>query len=66
MSGHSSRMKLFTKFKRKTGKHHAHTPTRRERAAAERTARAEADLRETEAKIYELADRARRELRRSA
>ncbi|GAA0947410.1 hypothetical protein [Actinocorallia libanotica] len=59
-------MKLFKKFTRKAGRHHTHTPTRRERAAAERTARAEAELRETEAKIYELAEHARRQIRRSA
>ncbi|MEO3782030.1 hypothetical protein ABGB12_01775 [Actinocorallia sp. B10E7] len=56
-------MKLFKKFARKQ---RPYEPTRRERAAAARTAKAEVDLRETEAKIYELADRARRELRRSA
>ncbi len=40
-------------------------PTARERAAAARTARAEADLRATEAEIHELAERTRREIRRS-
>ena len=59
-------MNPFKKLTKKSGKHRAHQPTMRERAAAARTAKAEADLRETEAKIYELADRARRELRRSA
>ena len=56
-------MKLFKKFTQKT---RPYEPTRRERAAAARTAKAEANLRETEAKIHELADRARRELRASA
>jgi hypothetical protein len=41
-------------------------PTGRERRAAERTARAEASLVETEQKIHEIADEARRDLRGSA
>jgi hypothetical protein len=39
-------------------------PTWRERRAAERTARAEARLRETEEKIHEIADEVRSDLRR--
>ncbi|ROO88626.1 hypothetical protein EDD29_6300 [Actinocorallia herbida] len=42
-----------------------HRPTARERAAAARTARAEADLRATEAEIHALAARARRAVRRT-
>jgi hypothetical protein len=41
-------------------------PTMRERKAAERTARAEASLVETEQKIHEIADEARQDLRGSA
>ena len=41
-------------------------PTRRERQAAERTARAEASLVETEQKIHQIADDARRDIRGSA
>jgi len=37
-------------------------PTWRERRAAERTARAEASLVETEQKIHQIADEARRDL----
>jgi hypothetical protein len=59
-------MNPFKKIIRKSTGKRVHRPTARERAAAARTARAEADLRETEAKIHELADRARRELRRPA
>jgi hypothetical protein len=62
-SGHLLHMKFFKKFTQKT---RTYEPTRRERAAAARTAKAEAKLRETEAKIHELADRARRDLRASA
>jgi hypothetical protein len=40
-------------------------PTRRERQAAERTARAEASLRETEQKIHQLANEVRSDLKRS-
>jgi hypothetical protein len=40
-------------------------PTWREQRAAERTARAEANLRETEQKIHEVADQIRSELRNS-
>jgi hypothetical protein len=38
-------------------------PTWRERKAAERTAQAEASLVETEQKIHEIADEARRDLK---
>ena len=41
-------------------------PTWRERKAAERTARAEASLVETEQKIHQIADQARSDLRGSA
>jgi hypothetical protein len=41
-------------------------PTLRERRAAERTARAEASLVETEQKIHEIADEVRTDLRGSA
>ncbi|WP_344821684.1 hypothetical protein [Actinocorallia longicatena] len=37
--------------------------TQREKAAAARTAAAEARLKETEAKIHELADQARKDLK---
>jgi hypothetical protein len=40
-------------------------PTRRERQAAERTARAEASLRETEQKIHQIAAEVRSDLRGS-
>jgi hypothetical protein len=41
-------------------------PSMRERRAAERTARAEASLVETEQKIHQIADDARRDIRGSA
>ena len=41
-------------------------PTRRERLAAERTARAEATLVETEEKIHQIADEVRSDLKGSA
>jgi hypothetical protein len=41
-------------------------PTWRERRAAERTARAEAKLRETEEKIHQIAGEVRSDLHRSA
>jgi hypothetical protein len=41
-------------------------PTRRERRAAERTARAEASLRETEQKIHQIAAEVRSDLRGSS
>jgi hypothetical protein len=50
---------------RRTERTHA-KPTRRERQAAERTARAETSLRETEQKIHQIADEARRDLRGSS
>jgi hypothetical protein len=57
-------MKLFDRFKR--GTKTSHKPTWRERRAAERTAQAEARLRETEAKIHQIADEARSDLHGSA
>lgn len=57
-------MRLFTRLKpraRTNGKQ-----TWRERRAAERTARAEARLRETEEKIHEIAGEVRSDLHRSA
>jgi hypothetical protein len=53
-------MKLFKRSKRRGGTNHK--PTWRERRAAERTAQAEARLRETEEKIHEIADEARSNL----
>ena len=53
----------------KRSKHTARTsrkPTLRERRAAERTARAEASLVETEQKIHQIADEARSDLKGSA
>jgi len=41
-------------------------PSRREQRAAERTARAEATLTQTEQQIHDLADEVRRDLRGSA
>jgi hypothetical protein len=52
-----SRLKPSTRTSRK--------PTWRERRAAERTAQAEARLRETEEKIHEIADDVRSDLHRS-
>ena len=57
-------MKFFNRSKSGAGT--THKPTRRERRAAERTAEAEARLRETEEKIHEVADEARADLHRSA
>jgi hypothetical protein len=48
-----------------TARTHA-KPTRRERRAAERTARAEASLRETEQKIHQIAAEVRSDLRGSS
>jgi hypothetical protein len=48
------------------GGRHASGPTRRERRAAERTAKAEASLRETEQKIHQLADEVRADLEGSS
>jgi len=44
----------------------SHKPTRGERRAAARTAKAEAALQETEQRIHQLADQTRDELRGSA
>jgi hypothetical protein len=52
----------FFKSKARTNR----KPTWRERRAAERTAQAEARLRETEEKIHEIADEARSDLHGSA
>jgi len=57
-------MGLFTRLKRRTRTNRK--PTGRERRAAERTAQAEARLRETENKIHEIADEARSDLHRPA
>jgi hypothetical protein len=57
-------MGLFSRLKRRGRTDHK--PTARERRAAERTAQAEARLRETEEKIHEIADEARSDLHRSA
>ena len=46
--------------------HASAKPTWRERRAAERTAKAEASLQETEQKIHEVADQIRSDLRGSA
>ncbi len=56
-------MGLFARLKRRGRTNRK--PTGRERRAAERTAQAEARLRETEAKIHEIADQARSNLHRS-
>jgi hypothetical protein len=53
-------MKWFTRSKREVRT--SRKPTGRERRAAERTAQAEARLRETEEKIHEIADEARSDL----
>jgi hypothetical protein len=53
-------MGLFDRFKRKDRTDRK--PTGRERRAAERTAQAEARLKETEEKIHEIADEARADL----
>lgn len=57
-------MGLFARLKRRGRTNRK--PTGRERRAAERTAQAEARLRETEEKIHEIADEARSDLHRSA
>jgi hypothetical protein len=44
----------------------SHVPTWRERRAAERTSRAETALQQTEQKIHDIADQARRDIRGSA
>jgi len=53
------------KGSKRAGRHVAGT-TSRERRAAERTAKAEATLQETEQKIHELADEVRADLRGSS
>ena len=50
---------------RRAARTHAE-PTWRERQAAERTARAEASLRETEQRIHQLADEVRSDLKGSS
>ena len=50
---------------RRAGRHAA-GPTWRERRAAERTAKAEDSLRETEQKIHQLADEVRADLKGSS
>jgi hypothetical protein len=61
-------MGLFRRFKPGAKTNHTtdHKPTRRERRAAERTAQAEARLRETEQKIHQIADETRSDLHGSA
>jgi hypothetical protein len=56
-------MKLFNRSKREVSTNRK--PTWKERRAAERTAQAEARLRETEDKIHEIADEARSDLHKS-
>ena len=56
-------MGLFSRLKRRGRTDRE--PTGRERRAAERTARAEVRLRETEEKIHEIADEARSDLHSS-
>jgi hypothetical protein len=56
-------MGLFKRSKARAGTNRQ--PTWRERRAAERTARAEARLRETEEKIHEIADDVRSDLHKS-
>ena len=57
-------MSWFRRSRRTTRAHGK--PTWRERRAAERTARAEASLRETEQKIHQTADEVRSDLRGSS
>ncbi len=57
-------MGLFRKSK--SGAHANPKPTLRERRAAERTARAEASLVETEQKIHQIADDVRGDIKGSA
>jgi hypothetical protein len=57
-------MGLFSRTKRTART--SRKPTLRERRAAERTARAEASLVETEQKIHEIADEVRGDLKGSA
>jgi hypothetical protein len=62
------RVKIMGLFRRsKTSAVHANPkPTLRERRAAERTAKAEATLVETEQKIHQIADEVRGDIRRSS
>ena len=62
--GEDGIMRLFRRTQRpvRAGR----KPTRREQRAAERTARAEATLTQTEQQIHDLADEVRRDLRGSA
>lgn len=55
-------MRVFKRSKPVTA---SHKPTWRERRAAERTAKAEATLEQTEQKIHEIADQVRSDLRHS-
>ena len=55
-------MRLFKRSKSSTVNH---KPTWQERRAAERTARAEAQLEQTEQKIHEIADQVRSDLKHS-
>ena len=57
-------MSWFRRSRRTTRAHVK--PTWRERQAAERTARAEASLQETEQKIHQIADEVRSDLKRSS
>jgi hypothetical protein len=57
-------LRLFRKTQRPA--HASRKPSRGERRAAERTARAEATLAQTEQQIHELADEVRRDLKGSA
>jgi hypothetical protein len=62
--GEDGTMRLFRRTQRpvRAGR----KPGRREQRAAERTARAEATLTQTEQQIHDLADEVRRDLRGSA
>jgi hypothetical protein len=62
--GEDQLMGLFRRSKPTTRTHAK--PTLRERKAAERTAKAEATLVETEQKIHQIADEARSDIRRSS
>jgi hypothetical protein len=52
-------------FKRSRPTSDSHKPTWRERRAAERTDKAEANLEQTEQKIHEIADQVRADLKQS-
>jgi hypothetical protein len=62
--GEDGIMRLFRRTQRPV--HAGRKPSRREQRAAERTARAEATLTQTEQQIHDLADEVRRDLRGSA